>query len=142
MSRMRSSDHLSPMRSRVRAMGQTERHVRPVLSVFLAFIRGSHLVTCLLQVIMLRCDETCKMQVSDGGHTMSKVLASQSSTGHGIGLTVAAALAVWFVLVFVLGAVGAFPAPAGTPPLPIFVGVVAPIVAFFSFYRLSAVFRD
>jgi hypothetical protein len=73
---------------------------------------------------------------------MSTVLTSQSSTGHGIGLTVAAALALWFVLVFVLGAAGAFGTPPGTPPLPIFVGVVAPIVAFFLLYRLSSAFRD
>ena len=73
---------------------------------------------------------------------MSSVLTSHSSPRHGIGLTVAAALAVWFVLVFVLGAVGAFSAPPGTPPLPIFVGVVAPIVAFFLLYWFSSAFRD
>ena len=73
---------------------------------------------------------------------MSTVTISQSSIRHGIGPTVAAVLAAWFVLVSVLGAVGAFGTPPGTPPLPIFVGVVAPIVAFFLFFWLSSAFRD
>jgi len=73
---------------------------------------------------------------------MSSVITSRSPASQGIGLTVAAALAVWFVLVFVLGAVGAFGAPPGTPPLPIFVGVLAPLIALFLFYRFSAAFRD
>jgi len=73
---------------------------------------------------------------------MSIAITSQSSTRHGIGLTVAVVLAAWFVLVSVLGAVGAFGTPPGTPPLPIFVGVVAPVIAFFLFFWLSPAFRD
>ena len=73
---------------------------------------------------------------------MSTAITSQSSTSHGIGLTVAVVLAAWLVLVSALGAVGAFAAPPGTPPLPIFVGVVAPIVAFFLFFWFSSAFRD
>jgi len=73
---------------------------------------------------------------------MSSVITSESSTTHGIGLTVAVVLAAWFVLVSVLGAVGGFAAPPGTPPLPIFIGVVAPIVAFFLFFWFSSAFRD
>ena len=72
---------------------------------------------------------------------MSIAITSQSSTRHGIGLTVAVVLAAWFVLVSVLGAVGAFGTPPGTQPLPIFVGVVAPVIAFFLFFWLSPAFR-
>ncbi len=50
-------------------------------------------------------------------------------------------LAVWFVVVFVLGAVGAFPRPAGTAPVPILIGVVAPLVVFLVAYWGSARFR-
>jgi hypothetical protein len=39
-------------------------------------------------------------------------------------------LFVWLALVLVLGAGGAFVRPAGAPPLPILVGVTAPLVAF------------
>ena len=73
---------------------------------------------------------------------MSTVITSQSSSPSGVGLNVAVVLAAWFVLVVVLGAVGAFGAPPGTPPLPIFVGVAAPIIAFFSFFWFSSAFRD
>lgn len=73
---------------------------------------------------------------------MSSAITSQSSTTHGIGWTVAVVLAVWFMLVSVLGAVGALGAPPGTPPLPIFVGAVTPIIAFFLFFWFSLVFRD
>src|SRR5882762_7912945 len=47
-------------------------------------------------------------------------------------------LAVWFVVVFVLGAAGKFVAPPGTPPLPIFIGAVGPIVVFLAAYWSSA----
>jgi len=73
---------------------------------------------------------------------MSSFVTSQSSTTQGIGLTVAVVLAAWFLLVSVLGAVGAFGAPPGSPPLPIFVGVAAPITMFFLFFWFSSAFRD
>jgi hypothetical protein len=50
-------------------------------------------------------------------------------------------LAAWLVLVFALGARGAFVTPAGTPPVPIALGVLAPIVAFGAALALSARFR-
>jgi hypothetical protein len=50
-------------------------------------------------------------------------------------------LAVWFVVVFVLGAAGKFVAPPGTPPLPIFVGAVGPVVVFLAAYWSSAAFQ-
>jgi hypothetical protein len=50
-------------------------------------------------------------------------------------------LAVWFVVVFVLGAAGKFVAPPGTPPLPIAIGAVGPVVVFLAAYRTSATFQ-
>ena len=51
-------------------------------------------------------------------------------------------LAVWFTLVILLGAGGAFVTPPGTPPLPILIGVAAPIIVFFAGFRMSRRFRD
>jgi hypothetical protein len=52
------------------------------------------------------------------------------------------ALVVWLALVWFLGAHGAFARPTGTPPLPILLGVMAPIIAFLSAYRFSLGFRE
>ena len=60
----------------------------------------------------------------------------------GIHLPVAIALAVWLLLVLSLGAVGAFVGPPGTPPLPIAIGVSAPLLLFFAWLRLSPSFRE
>jgi hypothetical protein len=59
----------------------------------------------------------------------------------GTKLIVAAVLALWFVLVVLLGAGRAFVSPPGTPPLPIFVGVTAPVVVFLAAYWISRSFR-
>ena len=48
----------------------------------------------------------------------------------------------WFVLVVSLGAVGAFVAPPGMPPIAIAIGAGAPLLAFFAWLRLSQPFRD
>ena len=50
-------------------------------------------------------------------------------------------LAVWFLAVFLLGAAGAFVRPAGTPPIPLLIGVTCPLIVFFAAYRGSAAFR-
>jgi hypothetical protein len=57
-------------------------------------------------------------------------------------LVTAVVLAVWLALVVVLGTRGAFVRPPGALPLPIFVGVTAPIVAFIALYWISRAFRD
>ena len=67
---------------------------------------------------------------------------SQPSGRGGIRLAVAIALAVWLLLVVSLGAAGAFVGPPGTPPLPIAIGVAAPLVLFFASLRLSQSFRE
>lgn len=55
---------------------------------------------------------------------------------------VAVALAVWFTLVILSGAGGAFVTPPGTPPLPILIGVAAPIILFFAAFSMSLPFRQ
>src|SRR5579862_3297477 len=69
--------------------------------------------------------------------------AETQPSGRGaIRLAIPIALTVWFLLVLALGAVGAFVAPAGTPPLAIAIGVAAPLVLFFLWLRLSPSFRE
>jgi hypothetical protein len=51
-------------------------------------------------------------------------------------------LALWLVVVFWLGAAGAFVRPPGTPPLPILIGAMAPVVLFLAAYRGSGAFRS
>jgi len=50
-------------------------------------------------------------------------------------------LAVWLVVIFLLGAAGAFVRPPGTPPLLILIGVTAPLIVFLAAYRGSAAFH-
>jgi hypothetical protein len=66
---------------------------------------------------------------------------SQPGGRGGIRLAVAAALTVWLLLVLSFGAAGAFAGPPGTAPLPIAIGVAAPLVLFFALLRLSQSFR-
>ena len=67
---------------------------------------------------------------------------SQPGGRGGIHLAVASTLTVWFSLVVSLGMAGAFVAPPGRPPVPIAVGVAAPLALFFASLRLSRSFRD
>jgi hypothetical protein len=67
---------------------------------------------------------------------------SEPSGRGGIRLAVATVLTVWFLLVLSFGAAGAFVGPPGTPPLPIAIGVAAPLVLFFASLRLSQSFRE
>ena len=67
---------------------------------------------------------------------------SQPTGRGGIRLAVAIALTVWLLLVVSLGAAGAFVGAPGTPPLPIAIGVAAPLVLFFAWLRVSQSFRE
>lgn len=66
----------------------------------------------------------------------------QSAGLSGITLRVALVLIGWLLLVVSLGAAGVFVARPGTPPVAIAIGVVAPLVAFFAWLRLSPAFRE
>ena len=67
---------------------------------------------------------------------------TQPSGRGGIRFAVAIALSAWLPLVLALGAAGAFVGPPGSPPLPIAIGVTAPLVLFFAWLRLSQPFRE
>jgi hypothetical protein len=67
---------------------------------------------------------------------------SPPSALRGVRVGVAWVLTVWFLLVGSLGAVGAFVTPPGRPPLPLAIGVGAPLLVFFAWLRLSQSFRD
>ena len=67
---------------------------------------------------------------------------SQPTGLGGIALSVRLVLTGWFLVVVSLGAIGAFIARPGTPPIPIAIGVGAPLIAFFAWLRLSPLFRD
>ena len=68
---------------------------------------------------------------------------SQPAGKHsGVRLLVAIALAVWFVLIFLLGAKGAFIRPPDVPPFPILIGVTLPLIVFAAAYLGSGKFRE
>jgi len=67
---------------------------------------------------------------------------SRPSGRGGVRLAVAIVLATWLVLVLSLGAAGVFVGPPRTPPLPIAVGVAAPLALFFAWLWLSPSFRE
>jgi hypothetical protein len=73
---------------------------------------------------------------------LPRPVESQPSWLSGIGLSVTLVLTAWFLLVVSLGAVGAFVARPGTPPVGIAIGVGAPLLLFFAWLRLSRSFRD
>jgi hypothetical protein len=54
---------------------------------------------------------------------------------------VSVALAMWFGVVFLLGAQGAFAGSAGSPPLPIFLGFAIPLAVFIAAYFGWGAFR-
>jgi hypothetical protein len=69
--------------------------------------------------------------------------AESQPSGRGrIRLAVAIALTLWFLLIVSLGAADTFVGPPGTPPLPLAIGAVAPLVLFFAWLRLSQSFRE
>jgi hypothetical protein len=50
-------------------------------------------------------------------------------------------LAIWLAAILLLGAIGAFPRPPGTPPIPILLGAVVPVLVFLAAYWGSAGFH-
>lgn len=71
-------------------------------------------------------------------------MRSHQPTGNraSVTLVVAAGLAIWLVLVVLLGAGGAFVRPPGAPPLPILIGALAPLIAFLAAFWVVRAFRD
>lgn len=67
--------------------------------------------------------------------------SSRPKSAASPGATATVVLIVWFALVLLLGARGAFVTAPGTPPLPILIGFLAPILVFFAGWRTSRAFR-
>src|SRR6516225_4777602 len=55
---------------------------------------------------------------------------------------IASVLALWFVAVFVLGGAGVIARPIGTPPIPILIGAVGPVISFLAAYAVWPAFRE
>jgi hypothetical protein len=66
----------------------------------------------------------------------------KSSEVLATGRSVALGLAIWFTLVFMLGAGEVFVAPHGTPPLALLIAVTAPVILFVAGMRLSTWIRE
>ena len=76
-------------------------------------------------------------------HNITRSLASELNNGRpSVRSVVIAALALWFGLVFFLGAQGAFVTHPGSPPLPIFLGLAIPLSLFLAAYFGWTPFRD
>lgn len=76
-------------------------------------------------------------------HNITGSLASELNNARpSVRSVVIAALAVWFGLVFFLGAQGAFVTNPGSPPLPIFLGLAIPLSLFLAAYFGLKSFRD
>ena len=86
------------------------------------------------------------MQVTKGDALSNAVLSQPAQPRppalQGAKGVAAVVLVVWFTLVTLLGANGTFVAPPGTPPLPILIGVTAPIIVFLAAFWMSRPFRE
>src|SRR5580658_2716282 len=79
---------------------------------------------------------------SEGIGSIKGIETVESSDRHwGMRQVVAATMALWFGLVFLLGAQGAFSRTADLPPLPIFFGFAIPLAVFFAAYFGWSAFR-
>jgi hypothetical protein len=82
------------------------------------------------------------MQVTKESVMPAITLPQPAESRGGIRRAVAIALTVWLLLVVSLGFAGAFVGSPGTPPLPIAIGVPAPLGLFFLLLRFSRSFRE
>ena len=73
---------------------------------------------------------------------LPRPIESQPTQQSGMRQKVILVLSAWFLLVVSLGAIGAFVAPPGTPPVLLAIAVGAPLLLFFAGLRLSPAFRD
>ena len=71
-------------------------------------------------------------------HSVTPRAAIAPRIAWAVGVT----LAAWLAAVIVLAGRGGFVTPPGTPPLPIVLGVVIPLILFSAWWRLSASFRE
>src|SRR5262249_17598546 len=96
---------------------------------------------CYVASILAKCKSLVEEKL------MSNAISSRSTQSGmpslaGTKALVAVALTGWLALVMVLGAARAFVSPPGTPPLPIAIGGVTPIVLFLVAFWQSRRFRE
>jgi len=73
---------------------------------------------------------------------LARPVESQPTRLGGVRLKVTLVLSAWLLLVVSLGAAGAFVGRPGSPPIPLAIGVAAPLLLFFVWLRLSQALRD
>src|SRR5574341_192630 len=61
---------------------------------------------------------------------------------QGMGVPVALVLAVWFLIVYLLGAGEVFVTSGGTPPLALLITLTTPIIVFLAAFWISDPFRE
>jgi hypothetical protein len=95
-------------------------------------------------------NQAAQAVIDKAGHYSDNDAGKSAGSNRGAGqthgfptmrMTVAAVLAVWLAVVVVLGAGGAFISSPGTPPIPIAIGVTAPLLVFVAAFWLSGAFR-
>ena len=74
--------------------------------------------------------------------TLPQPAKAEPSGRSGIRRAVVITLSVWLLLVISLGLAGVFVGLPGTPPVPIAIGIAAPLLLFFASLRLSKSFRE
>jgi len=73
---------------------------------------------------------------------LSQAHQSEVPAVSGIGTFVGVSFLAWFVLIFILGAQGAFVAQQGAPPLALLIGLSAPLILFLLGYWTIRPLRD
>jgi hypothetical protein len=82
------------------------------------------------------------MKIETMGSLTKNVTSERNCGNCGVRLVVFAALALWLGAVVFLASRGAFVGSPGSPPLPIFLGLVIPLAVFFAAYFGSGAFRN
>ncbi len=82
------------------------------------------------------------MDMANESREIKNVAAELNDHSSSVKPVVIVALALWFGLIFLLGARGEFIGPPGSPPLPIFMAFALPLAIFFAAYFRWSAFRS
>ena len=73
---------------------------------------------------------------------LSHTVRPDTSSVPAIRLFIILVLLCWLALIFFLGLGEVFPTPPSSPPLPILIALLVPIIVFFAAYLISSSFRE